>query len=113
LRQLSSGLLFHSDRGGEFVSHAFQADLDRVGARRSLSRPGECHDNAPAESFFGTLKDELNIGHDLWFASPEHVQAVMGDYIDIFSNRDRRHSKDDYISPIDFEVKSRELAKAA
>lgn len=113
LRQPSSGLLFHSDRGGEFVSHAFQADLDRVGARRSLSRPGECYDNAPAESFFGTLKDELDIGHGFRFASPEHVESVTGDYIEVFYNRDRRHSANDYLSPIDFEVKSRELAKAA
>jgi len=113
LRQPLAGLLFHSDRGGEFVSRAFQADLDQVGARRSLSRPGECHDNAPAESFIGTLKDELNIDHGLRLASPEHAEAVLGDYIDVFYNRERRHSTNGYLSPIDFETKSREPAKAA
>jgi putative transposase len=113
LRQPTEGLLFHSDRGGEFVSHAFQADLDRVAARRSLSRPGECYDNAPAESFFGTLKDELDIEHGRQFASPEHVEDVMADYIDIFYNRERRHSTNNYLSPIDFEMKSRQLALAA
>lgn len=113
LRQPTEGLLFHSDRGGEFVSHAFQADLDRVAARRSLSRPGEFYDNAPAESFFGTLKDELDIEHGRQFASPEHVEDVMADYIDIFYNRERRHSTNNYLSPIDFEMKSRQLANAA
>ena len=113
LRQPPPGLVFHSDRGGEFTSHAFGADLERVGARRSLSRPGECYDNAPAESFFGTLKDELDIGRSLTFASPEHARGVIGEYIEQFYNRQRRHSTNNYFSPVDFEAEARQIASAA
>ncbi|MEM7675881.1 MAG: IS3 family transposase [Myxococcota bacterium] len=59
LRGARPGLIFHSDRGGEFTSNAFVGDLEQIGAIQSLSRPGECYDNVPMESFFGTLKDEL------------------------------------------------------
>lgn len=113
LRQPSAGLLFHSDRGGEFTSTAFTADLERANARRSLSRPGECHDNAPAESFFGTLKDELDINHGRIFASPEDARSVIGEYIERFYNRQRRHSNNQYLSPVDFEAEARQLAQAA
>lgn len=113
LRQPPPGLVFHSDRGGEFTSHAFEADLERVKARRSLSRPGECYDNAPAESFFGTLKDELDTGRSLVFASPEDAETVIGEYIEHFYNRERRHSTNDYLSPVDFEAEARQLAGAA
>lgn len=114
LRQPSPGLLFHSDRGGEFTSNAFTADLERVGAQRSLSRTGECHDNAPAESFFGTLKDELDINHGHHvFASPEDARATIGEYIERFYNRQRRHSTNEYMSPVDYEANARQLAVAA
>lgn len=113
LRQPAPGLVFHSDRGGEFTSHAFEDDLERVRAQRSLSRPGECYDNAPAESFFGTLKDELDIGRTRTFASPEDARTIIGDYIERFYNRERRHSTNNYLSPVDFEAESRQLASAA
>lgn len=114
LRQPEPGrLLFHSDRGGEFTSTAFSKDMERAGARRSLSRTGECHDNAPAESFLGTLKDELDIGHGRVFASPEDARAVVGEYIEQFYNRERRHSTISYLSPVDFEAQARQVADAA
>jgi len=113
VRQPSTGLLFHSDRGGEFTSAAFGDDLALAGATRSLSRPGECYDNAPAESFFGTLKDELDLEHGRVLESPENAETIIGEYIEVFYNRQRRHSKNGYLSPLDFEMLSREPAKAA
>lgn len=84
-----------------------------MGAKRSLSRTGECRDNAPAESFFGTLKDELDINHGRVFASPEDARAIIGEYIEQFYNRQRRHSSNNYLSPVDFEAEARQLAQAA
>ena len=113
LRSAGPGLLVHSDRGGEFTSHAFVADLEAAEARQSLSRPGECHDNAPMESFFGTLKDELDIGHGRLFASAEEARTVIGEYIENFYNRQRRHSTNGYLSPVDREAEARQIARAA
>ncbi len=110
VRDVSTGLLFHSDRGGEFTSTAFTADLVTIGAQKSLSRPGECYDNAPMESFFGTMKDELDIGHGRVFASPEEARTIIGEYIERFYNRQRRHSTNNYLSPVDFELQSRQVA---
>lgn len=113
LRQPPEGLLFHSDRGGEFTSTAFTNDFVRAGARRSLSRTGECHDNAPGESCFGTIKDELDINHGRVFASPEDARAIIGEYIEQLYNRQSRHSTNKYLSPVDFEAEARQLAQAA
>lgn len=113
LRNVEPGLLVHSDRGGEFTSHAFVADLKAVGARQSLSRPGECYDNAPMESFFGTAKDELDIGHGRVFASTEDARTVIGEYIETFYNRERRHSSNGYLSPVDREAEARQVDLSA
>ena len=75
-------LVFHSDRGGEFTSHAFEADLERVKARRSLSRPGECYDNAPAESFFASLKSDLT--RDRRFATHAEARAAAEAFASLY-----------------------------
>jgi len=113
LRDVKPDLLFHTDRGGEFTSTLFRGDLKAIGARQSLSRPGECYDNAAMESFFGTLKDELDITEGRIFASPEDAAHVIGEYIESYYNRQRRHSAIGYTNPVDFEANARKPAIAA
>jgi putative transposase len=97
--------LYHSDRGSQYASALFQELLARSGTQASMSRKGECLDNAVAESFFGTLKAEL-LGDQPGgcFASKVQAVALVGDYIDNFYNRVRRHSALGHKSPIAFEL---------
>ena len=99
-RQLQPGAIHHSDRGAQYTSDRYQHLLRRIGARCSMSRPGSCYDNAPVESFFHTLKNE--IGETPWPSRAAATQA-LADYIDRFYNRERLHSALDYRSPADFE----------
>lgn len=91
------GTLHHSDRGGQYVSHAFAALLRRHDLAASMSRAGDCYDNAVAESFFATLKRELGPGHP--FASRQTARAMVFDYIEVFYNRRRLHSTLGYVTP--------------
>jgi len=100
-RHPPDGLLHHSDRGTQYTSVAYQRLLQRHRMRCSMSRPGNCYDNAPTESFFHTLKNE--IGERSWSSRRVATQA-LADYIERFYNRQRLHSTLDYRSPARFEA---------
>lgn len=97
----SPGLIFHSDRGSQYCSHEFQGLLKRHGIRSSMSKKGDCWDNAVAESFFGTLKLELVF----WvkYITRDQAKRSIVDYIEMFYNSKRRHSYLDYMTPMQFE----------
>jgi len=95
------GLIHHSDRGSQYASDDFQALLAKHSIRCSMSRKGNCWDNAPAESFFGTLKQEL-VFHQRYHTRQQARQNLF-DYIERFYNRRRLHSKLGYLSPAQFE----------
>lgn len=102
-RDVTAGPLHHSDRGCQYTSRAYQAELRRHGLGCSMSRAGNCHDNAVAESFFGTLKNELFYEQ----AVPETrdgARARIHEYIECFYNRERRHSAIGYSCPVEFEA---------
>ena len=100
-RRPSPGLLHHSDQGSAYVGVLYQAELVRNGATISMSRKGNCYDNAVVESFFGNLKNELT--HHRSFASREEARAAIFDYIEVFYNRQRAHATLRYSSPADYE----------
>ena len=89
-RAVVSGMIFHSDRGVQYASHSFANTLDSYSVTRSMSRKGNCWDNAVAESFFKTLKTELLYGNKL----KNRIQTELDifEYIEIFYNKQRRHS---------------------
>jgi putative transposase len=101
-RRPPRGLVHHSDRGSQYASAAYQAILERHGLQASMSRSGDCWDNAVAESFFHTLKVERV--HDRRYATWEEARADIADYIERFYNRQRRHSTLGYLSPAMFEL---------
>lgn len=101
----SSAVLHHSDRGCQYTSHAYQALLRRHGMRCSMSRPGQCWDNAVVESFFSTLKRECVNG--CVYASQEQAKGALFAYIEIFYNRQRLHSTLGYKTPLAFEQQMR------
>jgi len=103
LRQPGPELLHHSDRGTQYVSWEYQALLAARGIRVSLSRRGDCWDNAVAESFFATLKREL-LQRTTWATRTAATQALT-DYIERWYNRLRRHSSLGYLSPLQYEQK--------
>ena len=96
-RQPPRGLLHHSDRGGQYASEPHQAILARHGLRRSMSRRGNCCDNAPRESFFGTLKPEL--AHRTTSPTGGAPRRAIFDYVEAFYNRRRRHSGLGFLTP--------------
>jgi len=102
-RALPLGLLHHTDRGSPYASDEYQAALKASGIICSMSRRGDCWDNAVAESFFSTLKSDLPL--DAPDLTPELARALVVDYIDHFYNPERRHSTLDYVSPIEYELK--------
>jgi len=110
-RRPGPGLLHHSDRGSPYGADDYIAVLDAHGIERSMSRTGDCWDNAVAESFFASFEHECRGRyrfHDL-----ADAQRVIGDYIDQFYNLERLHSTLDYVSPIEFELRaSQELQPA-
>jgi putative transposase len=96
-RRPSRRLIHHSDRGSQYCSHEYQALLRSYEMRVSMSRQGNCYDNAPIESFWGTLKTEL-VHHRRYQTHAEAVREIS-DYIDIFYNRQRRQARLGYMSP--------------
>ena len=96
-----AGLLWHTDRGSQYASEQVQRLLAREGIKGSMSRKGNCWDNAPMESFFGTLKKELVHWED--YQSRAQARQSIFEYIEVFYNRQRRHSALDYQSPVAFE----------
>lgn len=95
------GLLFHSDRGVQYTSERFRSQLVTCGITASMSRRGNCYDNARAESFFSTLKIEHTYRHD--FADHDQARQQTFEWIEAFYNLRRRHSSIGYLSPVDFE----------
>lgn len=101
-RQPLPGLLHHSDRGSQYASHDYQALLTKHEMLSSMSRKGNCYDNAPAESFFGTLKTEL-VFHQS-YATRNEARLDIFEYIEVFYNRIRYHSALGYQSPVNYEA---------
>jgi len=99
-----SGLIHHSDRGVQYASNEFQALLKTNGIQCSMSRKGDCWDNAVAESFFHTLKVELI--HGKTCNTRQEAKAAIFEYIEGFYNRQRRHSYLGYLSPDEYEKKN-------
>ena len=96
-----AGLVFHSDRGSQYAARDYRAALEAAGITCSMSRRGNCWDNAVAESFFATLKVEFV--HDVLFTSREDAKTTIAEWIEIFYNGKRRHSSLDYLPPLEFE----------
>lgn len=101
-RRPAPGLLHHSDRGVQYTSREYRMKLDSIGAECSMSRTGDCYDNAVQESFWGTLKTELVYLND--FKTHDEARAAIFDYIEVFYNRQRLHSSIGYMSPEQFEA---------
>jgi transposase InsO family protein len=110
-RRPPPGLVHHSDRGSPYASDDYRAALSTNGMLASMSRKGDCWDNAVAESTFATLRAELLDHRDL--STHAEARAIIGDYIENFYNPVRRHSYLDYVSPIEFELKRLLETKAA
>ena len=113
-RKPAAGLIHHSDRGVQYASYLFQEALQKAGLICSMSRKGNCWDNAVAESFFSTLKRELIYPHGV-FASKEEARSKIFGYIETWYNRMRKHSALQYLSPseYEFEKETLSLTKAA
>jgi putative transposase len=105
------GLVHHSDRGSVYASGNYRDALKALGAVASMSRKGDCWDNAVAESFFATIKGEMIDEQD--FETRAEANAAIGDYIDAFYNVSRMHSTIGYVSPIEFELKLKSRREAA
>jgi putative transposase len=98
------GVIVHSDQGSTYASSGYQALLAEHGLICSMSRKGECLDNAVAESFFGTLKTELVDDED--YRNHDEARRSLFEYVEVFYNRQRRHSHLDYLSPVQYEARS-------
>lgn len=109
LRRPPPGLIAHTDRGSQYASRDYRATLKRAGIRQSMSRRGNCLDNAMAESFFATLEFEV-LRNNLFQSRSQALNAVS-EFIENFYNHQRMHSALDYLSPIEYEQK--EAAQAA
>ena len=101
MRRPAAGLIHHSDRGSQYCSIDYQAELRKHGILISMSGTGNCYDNAMVETFFKTLKSEL-VWRTVFYTRQEADQAI-GRYIDGFYNPVRRHSALDFTSPAQFE----------
>lgn len=99
-RRPAPGALCHSDRGSQYASHEFQRKLTAYGMRCSMSRKGNCWDNAPTESFFNSLKNERV--HATRYRTHQDAKADLFEYIEVFYNRSRRHSSLGFVSPEQF-----------
>ena len=100
-RNPKSKVMVHSDQGSQYTSHDWQSFLKDNNLEGSMSRRGNCHDNAVAESFFHTLKTEL-VHHEDYF-SRRAAKASIFEYIEVFYNRQRRHSHVGQVAPLVFE----------
>jgi len=104
-RKPLAGLLHHSDRDGLYASAAYQRLLGEYQIQGSMSRKGNCYDNACVESFFASLKNELV--SDERYRNREQARISIFEYIEVFYNRTRRHSTLGYVSPLDFETRNK------
>lgn len=103
-RGASQGLILHSDRGVQYRAQKYIDFARSKGLTLSMSRKGNCWDNAPMESFFGRLKVELIYAKN--YPCIEQARSGIFEYIEIFYNRKRRHSANDNLSPVAFEEKA-------
>ena len=103
-RTPAKGLLIHSDQGKEYYANEYQALLKDNGLICSMSRRGNCYDNAVVESFFGLLKRERV--NRVRYQTRDEARADIFDYIECFYNRKRRHGYVGYLSPVDYELQS-------
>jgi putative transposase len=102
-RRPGKGVIFHSDRGVQYACTNFRKELTKHGFIQSMSRKGNCWDNAVAESFFSVMKTEL-IYHERYNGHQDTLHSVF-EYIEIFYNRERRHSTLGYLAPVEYEKK--------
>lgn len=100
-RKPAKGLISHSDRGSQYASKTHQNLIQTHGIKQSMSRKADCWDNAVAESFFHTLKVELT--HHEQFKTREEAKQKIFEYIEVYYNRIRIHSANDYLSPVEYE----------
>lgn len=99
----AKGLIHHSDRGSQYCAADYQKPLEQFGMMSSMSRKGNCYDNAPMESFWGTLKNEL-VHHHHYRTREEAIKDIT-EYIEVFYNRERRQKRLDYLSPVAYRRK--------
>lgn len=102
-RNPPTGLLWHTDRGSQYASYEHKDLLQQHGITQSMSQKGNCWDNAVAESFFHSLKTEL-VYHEI-FETRAHANQKIFEYIEVFYNRQRMHSANNNLSPVEFEEK--------
>jgi transposase InsO family protein len=107
-RKPDKGLMVHSDRGSQYASALYQNTIRNHGFVCSMSRKGNCWDNAPSESFFHTLKTELT--HHRHYQSRQEAKQEIFEYIEVFYNRKRRHSTIGYQTPLGYENEYRRVA---
>ena len=101
-RKPKAGLIWHTDRGTQYASNSHLKIIKQHHVIQSMSRKGNCWDNAVAESFFNTLKTELT--YQCKFKTREEARHVIFEYIEVFYNRTRMHSANDYLSPAQYEL---------
>jgi transposase InsO family protein len=102
-RRPEKGLLHHSDRGSQYCSHEYQTLLEHFGLEASMSGRGNCFDNAPMESFWGILKQELI--HHRHYRNRREAMEDITEYIEIFYNRQRLQARLGYLSPVAYAQK--------
>jgi putative transposase len=110
-RRPAAGLIHHSDRGSQYCSHEYHALLGQHGIRASMSSKGNYYDNAPVESFWGTLKTELV--HHRRYRSRAEAAGEIAEYIDLFYNRQRRQARLGYLSPVAYTQQFMQQQRAA
>ena len=103
IRKPSKGLIWHTDRGSQYASYSHKDLCKENGITQSMSRKGNCWDNAVAESFFHTLKTEL-VYHEIYETKAQANQSIF-EYIEVFYNRQRMHSANNNLSPVEYEKK--------
>lgn len=106
-RNPGRGVIFHSDRGSQYTSSIVKNILSLYGFRQSMSSTGNCYDNAITETFFHTLKTELTYQNK--YQTREEAKKSIFQYVEIFYNRQRLHSSLNYLSPVEFELKTDNL----
>jgi len=110
-RTATQGTIHHSDRGSQYASNEYQKLLKNHGLKCSMSRKGDCWDNSVVESFFATLKSEL-VFHRSWNSRRQAASEIF-EYIEVFYNRQRRHSTTSNLSPVDYENRFASSKRAA
>ena len=109
-RRPARGLIHHSDRGSQYCGARYLAVLEAHGVIRSMSRKGNCWDNAPSESFFGTLNQELILRSPL--LSRDGTRTLIFEYLEVYYNPKRRHSTLGFLSPNDYEKRTPEATSS-